>query len=31
MLAARIVMVAAALNFVLLVSALATNVFLVYF
>jgi hypothetical protein len=31
MLAARIVLVAAALNFVLLVSALATNVFLVYF
>ena len=31
MLAARIVLVAAAVNFVILVSALATNVFLVYF
>jgi hypothetical protein len=29
--AARIVLVAAAVNFVLLVSALATNVLLVYF
>jgi hypothetical protein len=31
MLAAKIVLVAAAVNFVLLVSALATNVYLVYF